>query len=102
MRGARSSIRPGCRPTLGPTMNAVDTALSEFTQQDITVKIAQAILRTLPFAPEQPDYHNVDGALAALYPQGGPEVRQRAHQLADSESIGKVLWTAKAIDAGDT
>lgn len=83
-------------------MNAVDQALQEFKNEDYTVRICQAILQVLPFAPQMPAYNNLDGAIQALFPQATPQQIARAHELANGDAVKSALWVANAIDTGDS
>jgi hypothetical protein len=83
-------------------MNQIDTALAEFQASDYTVRLSEAIFRTLPFAPAFPAYTTLDGAIQALYPAATPAQIARAHELADSEGVKTALWVVAAIDAEDS
>jgi hypothetical protein len=82
-------------------MNHVDAALQQFKSDDYTVRLCNAILGVLPFAPEMPSYVTLEGAAQALYPAGGGQVSRRADELASGEGATSALWVANAIDMGD-
>lgn len=83
-------------------MNAIDTALAEFSPDDYTVRIVEKVFDVVPFAPRLPAYRSVDDAVSQLFPQATPEQRARAQAVADSEDTKAALWIANAIDTGDS
>jgi hypothetical protein len=80
----------------------IDSALQQFNADDYTVKICQAIFRTLPFAPPQPEYQTLSEAVRVLYPAATPQIVQRTTQIATSEQMVSALKIADYIDTGDT
>ncbi|RYE83300.1 MAG: hypothetical protein EOO75_19505 [Myxococcales bacterium] len=83
-------------------MNQVDQALSEFKNDDYTVRICHSVLGALPFAPQMHAYSSLAGAKDALYPTATPQQFARMEALAQSESVKSALWLANAIDTGDS
>ncbi len=82
-------------------MNQIDTALAEFKANDYTVRLSNAIFRTLPFAPAFPAYTTLDEAIAVIYPPATPAQIARVHELAAGDNVKTALWVLAAIDAGD-
>lgn len=83
-------------------MNPIDQALSEYKQDDYTVRLCNVIFGSIPFAPRQVAYTTLDECLRALYPAATQQVAARAHQLATSENVGSALWMSSALDTGDS
>ncbi len=83
-------------------MNPIDEALGQYAADDYTVRLCNVIYGSIPFAPRQASYRNLQEAIAALYPAATPQVASRVYQLAGREEVGKALWMASALDTGDT
>jgi hypothetical protein len=82
-------------------MNQIDAALSKFSPDDYTVRLCNVIFGSIPFAPKQAQYTNMQQAIEALFPAATPQVASRAYQLAGRDEVGSALWMASALDTGD-
>lgn len=82
--------------------NHVDPALAAFSDGDVTVRVANAIFGSVPFAPKLATYRSLGDCAQAYFPQATPEMVGIVYKLAASEDVGSALWMAGAIDTGDT
>ncbi|MFO0659522.1 MAG: caspase family protein [Polyangiaceae bacterium] len=100
MPGAMTAPSPSA--LLSPNAPVVDKTLAEFGPEAVTVRVCNAAMSVVPFAPKTSHYGSVDDALRALYPQATAPVVARVHQLAASESVGAAMKTVELLDMGDS
>lgn len=73
--------------------------LSEFSAEDKTPRIVQAIFKVVPGSPEMPAYPALPSVVAALGGSGADVAAATAH--IQDESVQDVLWMSGLIDTGD-
>lgn len=76
----------------------VEQVLGEYQQSDVSVKMLTTLFATLPFAEPFVFYRDLAGAVQRVAP--GTDLAQ-VQALAASESTGKALWVAGALDTSD-
>jgi len=79
---------------------ALDEALREFGEDDISVKLCRNLFQVLPGAPEFVMYQDVDGAIARVAPGAGVGATQ-VNDAARGEEAQRALWIAGAMDKAD-
>lgn len=92
---------PGVPGVAGVPSNAVDTALAGFADGDYSVRISQAVLSVVPFAPKPLPYHSVAQAVPLLFPQGTAHTAQRAQVIASGDGVRAALAAVGAVDTAD-
>ncbi len=85
-----------------PTFHPVNTALAEFAPDDYSVKVANAVLFVVPFAPKALSYRTLEEALPQLFPAATAETHRRASLLASSPDVSSALSAVGVADKADT
>lgn len=84
-----------------PNAPPIDRTLAEFRPDTITVRVCNAAMGVVPFAPRMSHYASIDDAVRALYPQATSPMIARVHDLAAGESVASAIKTVEFIDMGD-
>ena len=79
---------------------ALDDALREFGEDDISVKLCRNLFQVMPGAPEFVMYRDVEGAVARVAPGAGVGATQ-VNDAARGEGAQRALWIAGALDKAD-
>ena len=79
---------------------ALDVALREFGEDDISVKLCRNLFQVMPGAPEFVIYQDVEGAVARVAPGAGVGATQ-VNDAARGEEAQRALWIAGAMDKAD-
>ncbi|MBL8019525.1 MAG: hypothetical protein JNM27_07675 [Leptospirales bacterium] len=79
-------------------IKGVNEILSQFKQDDYSVKICSNLFSVVPFAPPFQFYNSMDGAASRL---GNAGALAQANQIAGTEDVQKAVWVADALDTSD-
>ena len=80
---------------------SVDETLGEFSEGDLSVKIVNGIFGVVPFAPGFDFYNSLEAGVRRHDPSAGPEVIEKAREIAAGEDAAKALWVFGALDTAD-
>lgn len=97
-----SALRTKIQKQYGVSKNPVNDVLSDYSNDDISVRVCRTMLNNLPFAPNFDFYRDVDGAVRRLFPDATPETIQRASTMAERDAgILHAVKTGIAVDRAD-
>lgn len=83
-------------------MPALDDALQEFLEVDLTNRMVRAVLGAVPYAPPFPWIGSVADAVLAIEPDAPEELLARAERHAQEDAdLQELLWMSRLLDASD-
>jgi hypothetical protein len=77
----------------------INEILSQFKQDDYTVKLCSSLFSVVPFAPPFQFYNSLEGAAGRM--QATSDTVTKASALAASEDVKNAVWVADALDTSD-
>ncbi|GIX40639.1 MAG: hypothetical protein KatS3mg129_0372 [Leptospiraceae bacterium] len=96
------SLETNIRKEMGIINNPIEEVLTEFKENDNTVKITKFILDNLPMAPEFYYYMDFPRAIKRYQTNVSPELIDKIREIARyDDDLHKIIKTAKAIDKAD-
>lgn len=97
-----SALRTKIQKQYGVSKNPVNDVLSEYSNDDISVRVCRTMLNNLPFAPNFDFYRDVEGAVRRLFPDAPAASIQQAATLAERDAgILHAVKTGIAVDRAD-
>ena len=75
--------------------------LSDYSQDDFTVKLLSSLDKIVPGSPGFKFYNNFEDGVKAYVPDASPEVIEKARALAESEEMQDALKVMGYIDTSD-
>ncbi len=82
--------------------STIDDRLSSYHAKNMTMRVCQALLHSLPHTEALPEAKNMDELLQQIAPDAPPEVMARARQLAHGDAARTALRLFTGLDAGDS
>ncbi len=82
-------------------MSQLNDALSQFDENDYTVKLCRTMFGALPTAPPFVFYGDLAGGVARVAESARPDLVPRAEAIAHRREAERALWLAKALDKAD-